>query len=368
MSTPANRAGRPQLIEAAGVDSGINANHAAQLLKAGSFFWLDLAGVPPERMAEFSGALGLDADAQAYLVDRDQRSAFTETDDGFRWVSYALGENRDLTQIRAVFTRSFLVTVHDEPCRGLDDARNRHQRLRASEQDDGPLVLFMVLDALVNTFESVLPLLAAQLDRLETAILVGLPMPGYLQQVLEVRQLLTPIMRALAPYRRDLVSILGDVDRLPGMQTGSQRYFESHRGHVIALYDAGKDCRDETRDAMAAFSSATSERQGQVINWLTIVAAVFLPLTFVTGYLGMNLSTITHLHGALTFTLLAIVLPSVIAVFTVVLLRFLIHRMGVRLIPARAQRTAPISSITESGVLGSQNRPPRVGDGPNLRA
>jgi Mg2+ and Co2+ transporter CorA len=135
------------------------------------------------------------------------------------------------------------------------------------------------------------------------------------------------------------------------MQAGSQRYFEDHRSHVNALYDAGKDCRDETRDAMAAFSSATSERQAQVINWLTIVAAVFLPLTFVTGYLGMNLSTITHLHGAVTFTILAIVLPAAMAVLTVVLLRFLIRRMGVRLIPARPSELA--ASIAEYQTIGS---------------
>jgi Mg2+ and Co2+ transporter CorA len=80
-----------------------------------------------------------------------------------------------------VFTRSFLVTVHDQSCRGLDNARNRYQRLRASEQDDGPLVLFMVLDALVSTFESALFLLGAQLDRLEAAILVGPPTTALLR-------------------------------------------------------------------------------------------------------------------------------------------------------------------------------------------
>jgi magnesium transporter len=361
MSAPSGEVGRPQVVEAAGADSGIDAADAAQLQRAGSFFWLDLDGVPQERMAAFAAALGLDTDSEAHLANLDQRSGFIETDDGFRWVSYALGDDRDLTQVRAVFTRVFLVTVHDQPCRGLDDARRRYQRLRASEQDDGPLVLFMVLDALVNTFESFLPLLAAQLDRLETAILVGPPMPDYLPQVLEVRQLLTPIMRALAPYRRDLVSILGGVDRLPGMQAGSQRYFESHRSHVVALFDAGKDCRDETRDAMAAFSSATSGRQGQVINWLTIVAAVFLPLTFVTGYLGMNLSTITRLHGTPTFIVLAIVLPVVVTACTALLLRFLIRRMGVRLIPARSSPglqspDRPTSSIAAARVGRSPSR------------
>ena len=195
-------------------------------------------------------------------------------------------DDSHLTQIRAVFTASFLVTVQDEPCRGLDNTRHRYERLRDTERDDGPLVLFTVLDALFNTFESVLPRVDSQLDRLEAAALVGLPAPDYLQQVLEVRQVLTPIIRGLAPYRRDLVNILGEVDRLPGMQAGTQQCFESHRSHVLALVDAANDYRDETRDAMAAFSSATSERQGEVINWLTIVAAVILPLTFLTGYFG----------------------------------------------------------------------------------
>jgi Mg2+ and Co2+ transporter CorA len=339
MTSPLAQAGRVQLVEAAGSDSDIDADYAARLLEAGSFFWLDLSGVPTESMVEFSAALALNAEAVQHLVDRDQRSSFTETHDGVRWTSYGVRDNGRLTQVRGVFTKSYLVTAHDQPCLGLADARHRYERLRDSEQDDGPLVFFMVLDALATTFESVLARLDARLDELEAAVLGGPPMPGYLQQVLEVRQVLTPISRALGPYRRDLVGILGDVDRLPGMQAGTQQYLDAHRNHVVALFDAANDCRDETRDAMAAFSSATSERQGEVINWLTIVAAVFLPLTFITGYFGMNFSIITHLHGTLTFSLLAIVLPSVLALFTVLALRFLIRRLGVRLIPARIART-----------------------------
>ena len=106
----------------------------------------------------------------------------------------------------------------------------------------------MVLDALVNTFESVLPLLAAQLDSSKTAILVGPPTPDYLQQVLKVLNLHHRLMRALAPYRRvRQPPPPWWRHRLPGMQAGSQRYFETHRSHVVALFDAGKDCRDETR-------------------------------------------------------------------------------------------------------------------------
>jgi Mg2+ and Co2+ transporter CorA len=341
--------GRAEIVEASGVDSDINPAYAEGLLRGGSFFWLDLSDLQPEQAAGFSTALGLNDDSVRYLADVDQRSNFTETHDGVRWVSYGVGDADQLVKVRAVFTKSFLITAHDEPCRGLSDARHRYERLRDSEQDDGPLVLFMVLDALATTFESVLARQDAELDELETAVLGGPPMPGYLRQVLEVRKILTPIIRALGPYRRDLVSILGDVDRLPGMQEGTQQYFESHRSHVLALYEAANGCRDETRDAMEAFSSATSERQGEVINWLTIVAAVFLPLTFVTGYFGMNFAIITHLHGTTSFVLLAVALPVVLAICTVLLLRFLIHRLGVRLIPARIPKSGlPDKSFGDS--------------------
>ena len=163
-------AGRAQLLEASGVESEIDAAFAAGLVTAGSFFWLDLSGISPEQTAEFSTALQLNADAMQHLVDRDQRSSFTETHDGVRWVCFGVRDETHLTQVRAVFTKAFLVTAHDQSCRGLAVARHRYERLRDSEQDDGPLVLFMVLDALATTFESVLARLDAQLDELETAV------------------------------------------------------------------------------------------------------------------------------------------------------------------------------------------------------
>jgi len=61
-------------------------------------------------------------------------------------------------------------------------------------------------------------------------------------------------------------------------------------------------------------------------------------LTFVTGYFGMNFSVITKLHGTLVFSLLAAALPTTLAVFSILLLRFLIRRLGVRVIPGRAPR------------------------------
>ena len=78
MTAPATQAGRAQVVEAAGMDSDIDADYAARLLEAGSFFRVDLSGAPGADV-ECSVALGLNADVVQHLVDRDQRSSFTET-------------------------------------------------------------------------------------------------------------------------------------------------------------------------------------------------------------------------------------------------------------------------------------------------
>jgi len=321
-----------QLLDASGSTPVTTVNEVAQRRDAGTFFWLDLTGASTTRVGDFAAALALTPDSGQHLSTTGQRSEFTVSHNGIRAIAYGMEGERQLTEVHVVYTAAFLVTVHFAPCPALGEAHHIYQRLRDHDQDDAPLVLFMVLDALVGSFEPVLARLDAALDEMEAAVLGGGTVPTYLQQNLEIRRILTPIMRVLGPYRNDLVGMLSEVERLPGMRPGSQQYFESHRNHVTAVFDAADDCRDESRDALQTYSSATAEQQGRVINWLTMVAAIFLPLTFVTGYFGMNFSVITHLRGWLSFTLLGLVLPVLLAICSALLLRRRIRRLGVRLL------------------------------------
>ena len=62
---------------------------------------------------------------------------------------------------------------------------------------------------------------------------------------------------------------------------------------IRRLSENGKEIRAEAKDALSQYSDIIAGRQAQVINSLTIVATVFLPLTFLTGYFGMNFRIIT---------------------------------------------------------------------------
>jgi magnesium transporter len=321
-----------ELVEPAGSGPLTDVDDLVRRVEARKFFWLDLSAPSPSLITKLTAVLQLTEDAGRYLLSRDQRSEFDVSYGEIRVIAYGMQDERQLVEVHAVYTGSLLITVHDASCSPLGEARNLYQQLRHRRRGDAPLVLFMVLDALAASFQPVLGRLDARLDELEAMALGGALAPDYLQQIVEIRRVLAPIMRALAPYRSDLAGVFGAIHRLPGMGAGALVYFESHRNHVAAIYEYAKDCRDETRDALQVYSSATADRQGYVINWLTVLAAIFAPLTVVTAYFGMNFSVISGLRGWPVFIELGVVLPVLLVIVSVVVVTRLIRRLGVTLL------------------------------------
>jgi hypothetical protein len=116
------------------------------------------------------------------------------------------------------------------------------------------------------------------------------------------------------------------------MTAADEPGFDLHRKRATQI----RDYRDESQDALGQVAANISSRQGQFINILTLISAIFFPLTFLTGYFGMNFGVITmDLNKVWLYVLLGIVLPAAGVVVTLVILRRLIARMGVPMLPSR---------------------------------
>ena len=115
------------------------------------------------------------------------------------------------------------------------------------------------------------------------------------------------------------------------------------------MRDAARDYREEAGDVLGQFSSNISDRQGQVINFLAVISAIFLPLTFFTGYFGMNFDVITQdLNTVWIFILLGNLIPAASVVLGFVLFRRWVARLGIpALRPARRTAARPEATAAD---------------------
>ena len=156
-------------------------------------------------------------------------------------------------------------------------------------------------------------------------------------ELIQILGILTDGIQELGWYSHDLEEIAETVDRLPGMRPGAQEHLDRHRQRVARMRENGKDIREEAKDALSHYSEFVAARQAQVISSLTIVATVFLPLSFLTGYFGMNFRVLTaHAQNTLwQFILLGLLLPIASASLSLLLIHRLERRFGIRRIGQR---------------------------------
>jgi Mg2+ and Co2+ transporter CorA len=314
---------------------------AERRLAAGAFVWLDLEDQGERARGAFSESLGIDDFALRALTAVNRRPSFDVADDSIQAVVPCsnLGHDaRDIEGIRVMFTGRFLLTTHREPCAAVGGVLGGWDDVPNNVKADGPSLFFFILNQIVGSFEPDLLQLDNELKKIQRAMVRVSP-TGAQDELIAIRRELSEIVQALGWY-------LGDLNRyrsahhLPGIGTAAGSRLALHGIRVAQLRDATKDYRDQSQDALGQVGSDVSRRQGDFINILTVFSTIFLPLTFLTSYFGMNFGVITNdLDTIWSFVLLGIAFPVATVVATLSLLRHLIARMGVQsILPSRPDR------------------------------
>ncbi len=140
-----------------------------------------------------------------------------------------------------------------------------------------------------------------------------------------VNSRLSRMRRRLGPQRGIFERISEEIGRIEGLEADSEQYFERIFSQLTRLIDG----IDAASDGMAKLIDL---RLNETIYWLTVVATVFLPLTFVTGFFGMNFAwMVDRIDTFLVFVVLGIGAPIGGAVATV----WLVRRRGTPIEPDR---------------------------------
>jgi magnesium transporter len=284
--------------------------------------WLDVVGSAADALEAFTAA-GLDDETRQWLAAPPQPATFDLVGEVLRIVTFPLDGAGTPREVRVALAGATMVTLRPVAGFGLDElvasfAAPVDPRRPGLIAQAG-LAVYEVLAAMATTSQAAVDALERSLEDLEELALgADRSIPG---EVAGVRHRIVALRRSVAPFR-------SQVERYHRVSVAYHRHLDddtralldSYATQLGATVDSLVALRDQANELLDIYDSAVSTRQSEVINWLTLVSMIFLPLTFFTGFFGMNFQwMIDRLDSAVTFWLFGIGIRAAMVVAVLML-------------------------------------------------
>jgi len=215
------------------------------------------------------------------------------------------GERIQIREQHLFLSPQYLVSVHLEPSPPLDRLRERIKANPDLAHRNLPFLFYLVVDQLVDAIFPVIDQVDDATERLEEGIIIK-PDPASLGTLTSLKRAVIDLRKVLGA-QRDVFQRL--TTHTVGLEGGQDMiiYYRDVYDHIIRQYETVDSLRDLLTSAMDVYLSTVSNRLNQVITRLTVFATLFLPLTFITGFFGMNFAwLVAHIAPAWTFWVLAV--------------------------------------------------------------
>lgn len=199
------------------------------------------------------------------------------------------GEYLDSDQISMFVGPGFVVTFQDRAGDCLEPVRSRIRQCRGHVCHAGADYLaYCLIDAVIDAYFPVLERLGERLDTLEDDAL-GCPSPHTAEKIHDVKRELLNIRRAVWPAREAIGTLIRDP--LPFVTDETRTHLRDCYDHLVQLVEVLENYREIGSDLQDIYLSSMAHRQGEVTKVLTIIATIFMPLSFIAGVYGMNFDT-----------------------------------------------------------------------------
>jgi magnesium transporter len=275
-------------------EGAVPLEEAAARCRQGGFAWLGLFEPGPDELAQVRDTFGLHElaveDAQTFHMrpkvesyDAEVRLVILRTahyDDAAEEVEFG--------EISVFLAPTFVITVRQGVASELRGARQRLEQRPELLAAGSSSALWAILDQVVDGYAPVVAGLERDIDQIEATVFSGAVAPT--ERIYSLRRQATDFYRAVHP----LLAVVATVERT-ATAAQLQPYLRDVHDHLLLVNEevaAQRDLLGTVLEANMAVISVeqtkVSVRQNATIEQLTILATVFLPLTFVTGFFGQN--------------------------------------------------------------------------------
>jgi len=181
---------------------------------------------------------------------------------------------------------NYVISFQDRPDPLFDPVLARLQvatgRLRKCGAD---YLLYALLDALIDGFFPVLDQIGEEMERIEAEVIAD-PDTEVMVELQAAKARLREMRRIVRPLRDCLNVLFRDDSEF--VQEGTKLYLRDALDHAVQATDFVDSLREMTSDLMGVYLSSASNRMNEVMKALTLVASIFIPLSFIVGLYGMN--------------------------------------------------------------------------------
>jgi len=189
-------------------------------------------------------------------------------------------------QISVIVGENFLISFQEMPGDAFDPVRDRIRKGRGRIRTAGSGYLaYALIDAVVDEYYAALEVIGNRIEALEEKLL-GDPGPETAGEIHALKREMIFFRKQVMPMRQLVVNLLKGDSRL--ISSATDVFISDIYDHTIQVIDTTESYRDILSGLLEIYLSTLSNKMNQVMKVLTVIATVFIPLTFIAGVYGMN--------------------------------------------------------------------------------
>ena len=285
----------------------ISVEEIEELRTGGRKLWVDVQGLGDERlMRQLAESFSIHPLALEDVVHVRVRPKAERYEQNLLVVTRMLrqgdGDPLDVEQVSLLIGTDYVLTFQETYGDVLDPVRHRlkihNSRIRSHPSD---YLGYVILDTIIDAYYPVVEGVGDRIEILEELVLSE-SSPETLRELNSMKTQLMKLRRAIVPQREAVNALkLGEHEL---MSENVRIHLRDTHDHIVQLAEAVEQARELVNGLMNTYLTVVSNRMNEVMKTLTIVASIFVPLTFMAGIYGMNFTNMPELEVNWAYPLL----------------------------------------------------------------
>lgn len=276
-------------------------SEAFKLVDKSKINWLDIEDTEKVSIDEISELFDIHHLIVEDIMNIEQLPKFERFDDHMFFTTKMLSFNEDedlivKEHLSILIVENLVITFQEGlPGDAFDDLRNRIKVGKGMVRKYGDDYLFYrILEAVVNHYHKIMEKLRGKIDYLEAKALENTSI-DMMQQVIDIKKDVNLLRKYTIPMREALGKMRVEANEF--IEQTSVNYFQDVQDKLDYLAASFDTSREMLRDLMDLHHSNQNNEMNRVMKTLTVVSAIFIPLTFLAGLYGMNFRYMPELNS-----------------------------------------------------------------------